>query len=93
MVKVIWDEDAVKMIFVNEELKKKIENYIAKVKVEELLNLKEYEVVGDEHIIPVIDPSEGSYIKIVKHKGKFKLIAGIWEHGYAEEFFIGELAI
>jgi len=93
MTKIVWDENAVKITFVNEELKKKIEDYIDKANIKELMSLKEYEETGDERIIPVIDPSGGSYIKIVKHKGKLKLIAGVWEHGYAEEYFIGVLVI
>jgi len=59
-----------------------------------LKKLGEYEVTGDSIICPYIDPyiEGGKVVKIVKHKGKYMITAGIYDQGgYTEEYYIAIL--
>ena len=92
-MQVVWNEEGLKKIPLSEEVKKKVEEQVKKLSLEEIEKLGEYEETGDEYVLPEPDPYEGLYVKIVKHKGKYKLVAGIWEHAYREEYYVAILQI
>lgn len=95
-MKIKWLKEGLEMIPLGEDLKNKIENWAAEVDPEELKKLGEYENTGDSIVCPLIDPylEGGKVVKIVKHHGKYMVTAGIYEHrGYAEEYYIAELAL
>lgn len=93
-MKIKWLKEGLEMVPLNESLKKKIEKWVANVDPEELKKLNEYEENGDSIVCPLIDSylEGGIVIKIVKHKGKYKVSAGIYgQAGYVEEYYIANL--
>ena len=93
-MRIKWLKEGLEMIPLDEELKKKIEKWAAEVDPEELKKLGEYEDTGDSIMCPLIDPyvEGGKVVKIVKHRGKYMVTAGIYEQGgYAEEYYIAVL--
>ena len=82
-MRIKWLKEGLEMIPLDEELKKKIEKWAAEVDPEEL-----------KIVCPLIDPyvEGGKVVKIVKHRGKYMVTAGIYEQGgYAEEYYIAVL--
>ena len=58
----------------------------------ELRKLREYEKTGDAIVLGEPDPyEEGLVVKIVKHNGKLKLVAGLYGCGYLEEYYVADL--
>ncbi len=90
-MRIIWDEKGLLFIPLREEVKRKVEEQVAKIDPSKLENLREYEVYGDEIVLEEPDSMEGQYVKIVKHKGKFMLVAGNWEHEFREEYYVAEV--
>jgi len=93
LIKIKWDEKALKSIyplkFIDDKVKRKVEEEVAKLDVYELTKLREYEETWDEYVLREPNLMMGILVKIVKHKGSLKLIARIF--GYPEEYFIGEI--
>mgnify|MGYP000518807477 CR=1 FL=1 len=88
-MKIVWNEEALKMIYISEELRKRIEKQVFKLNLKDLERLREYEEIGDAIILkePGLYEEGGLLIKVVKHKGEIKLVAGVYEVVYAEEHF------
>ena len=92
-MRVIWDDEALGYIYLSEEIKRKVEEWVKSLSKKELEELKEYEETGDAIVCPTLDfNSEGGLVvKAVKHNGKFMLVAGVYGCGFGEEYYIGVL--
>ena len=90
---IIWDEEALNYIYLSEEVKRKIEEWVKSLSEKELEKLEEYEETGDAIVCPTVDfDSEGGLaIKVVKHNGKFMLVAGVYGCSFGEEYYVGVL--
>ena len=79
-------------IRLDEGVKREIEEWVGRMDLGEVRRLGEYEETGEARILPVPDPAEGLYVKVVMHRGRPTIVAGLWEHGgYAEEYYVGEV--
>jgi len=89
-MKVIWYGRA--NILLKERIKGIIVRQLRKIPTNRLARLREYEETGDAIQLDRPRPEEGVIIKVVRHKGKLVLVAELYEHGYSEEYYVGELA-
>jgi len=88
-MKVIWYGRA--NIILSERIKRLVAPQLEKIPISRLLRLREYEITGDAILLDRPRPEEGVNIKVVKHKNKLMLIAEVYEQGYTEEYYVGEV--
>ena len=95
-VRIKWIEEALSHIHLSDNVKRRVEEWVKELRREKLERLREYEETGDALVCPLIDPYRegGLLVKIVKHKGRYMVAAGLVEHGgFVEEYYVAEIEI
>ena len=92
-MRVRWLREGLEMIPLSEDVRRRVEEWVSRLKPEELRLLREYEETGDALVCPLVDPYEegGLVVKLVRHKGMYMVVAGIYEGGRVEEYYVGEI--
>jgi len=83
VVRITWLERDMTLNLSQDLVRKALETLEA-LNVAEL-RLEEYDETGDHVLLAEAYPN---YIKLVRHAGKYMIIAGLWRQTYAEEVYV-----
>ena len=92
-MRVRWLHEGLEMIPLSEDVRRRVEEWVSRLRPEELEKLREYEKTGDALVCPLVDPyaEGGLVVKLVRRGGRYMITAGIYEGGLVEEYYVGEV--